>query len=90
MSRVLSGTSEPGQPDEPESEFLIYIIVPEEFAGVSMGEVHSRRGSVTGMDVQTGSVLIRASVPKSEYSGLEHAIDEATQHRGRVEHAPAQ
>jgi hypothetical protein len=36
MSRVLGGTSEPGRPDEPDSKFAIYIIVPEEFAGMSM------------------------------------------------------
>jgi translation elongation factor EF-G len=88
MPRVLSGVSEPGQPDEPQAEFAVHVIVPEEFAGMSMSELHSRRGRVTGMDVKSGSVLIRASVPSSEYGELEKAIDEGTQHRGRVEPAP--
>lgn len=90
MSPVPTGMSEPGQPDEPDAECALYIIVPEEFAGVSMSELNSRRGCVTGIDIETGSVSIRASLPKSEYSGLEKAITEGTQHRGRVEHAPRQ
>jgi hypothetical protein len=43
---------------------------------MSMRELHSRR-CVMGMDVQTGSVLFRAALPKSEYGGLETAIHEA-------------
>jgi elongation factor G len=90
MPRVLSGVSEPSQPDESQSEIAVQLIVPGEFAGMSMGELHSRRGRVTGMDVKSGSVLIRAFLPASEYDRLEKAIDEGTQHRGRVEHAPRQ
>jgi translation elongation factor EF-G len=90
MPRVLSGVGEPGQPDESQPEIAVHLIVPEEFAGMSMGELHTRRGRVSGMDVKSGSVLIRAFLPASEYDGLEKAIDEGTQHRGRVEHAPHQ
>jgi Elongation factor G C-terminus len=90
MPRVLSGVGEPGQPDESQSEIAVHLIVPEEFAGMSMGELHTRRGRVSGMDVKSGSVLIRAFLPASEYDGLEKAIDEGTQHRGRVEHASHQ
>jgi hypothetical protein len=60
MPPVLSGLSEPGHPDEPKPELAIDIVVPEEFAGMSMGEVRSRGGSVTSMDVQSGTVVIRA------------------------------
>jgi translation elongation factor EF-G len=90
MARVLTGSDDFAEPDELGSEFAIQIIVPEEFAGVSMSELQSRRGCITGMDIKSGSVLIRASLPASEYEGLEKAIDEGTQHRGRVEHAPGQ
>lgn len=90
MPRVLSGMSEPGQPDEPQSEIAVHLIVPEEFAGMSMSELQSRRGRVSAMDVNSGRVLIRASLPISEYDGLEKAIDQGTHHRGRVEHAPRQ
>jgi translation elongation factor EF-G len=37
------------------------------------------------MDVQSGMVLIRASLPSSEYTGLENAIAVGTKNRGRVE-----
>ena len=43
MPRVLSGVGERGQPDESQSEIAVHLIVPEEFAGMSMGELHSRR-----------------------------------------------
>ena len=87
VPRVLSGI---GEPDEPHSELSIHIVVPEEFAGMSMAELNSRRGVITGMDVQTGGILISASLPASEYGGLEKAIHEGTHHRGRVESAPHQ
>ena len=87
MARVPSGVSEPNQPEpEPDPELLIRVIVPEEFAGLSMGELQSRRGCVTGLDVQSGVVFIRGSLPSSEYAAFHTAITVSTQHRGRVEH----
>ncbi len=79
-----------GESDEQPSELSIHIIVPVEFSGMSMAELNSRGGLITGMDVQTGSVLIRASLPASEYGGMEKAIGEGTWHRGKVERAPHQ
>jgi len=88
MARVLSGVGEPSQP-EPDPEVAIRMTIPEEFGGISMGELNSRRGCVLGMDSQPGRViLIRASLPASEYMGLEDTIAEWTQNRGRVEHEP--
>jgi Elongation factor G C-terminus len=89
MSRVLNGVSDPGQPDGPQSEIAIHIIVPEEFAGASMGELELRRGHVNGMDVESRGVVIHASLPASEYDALQKAIGQGTQHRGKIEHAPA-
>jgi hypothetical protein len=43
MPGVLSGVGERCQPDESQSEIAVHLIVPEEFAGMSMGELHSRR-----------------------------------------------
>ena len=50
----------PTKPKSPSS-----INVPQEFAGMSMGELHTRGGQVKGMDVLSNDVLIRASVPES-------------------------
>lgn len=87
MPRVLDGVSEPGQPEPDEPEVVVQIIVPQELAGMSMGELHARRGQVTGIDVLSDGVLIRASVPPSEFEALEKAIDAGTQHRGKVKRA---
>jgi translation elongation factor EF-G len=54
------------------------MTVPEEFAGWSMGELNSRRGCIIGMDVQHGNVVIRGSVPTTEYEALADAIAVAT------------
>ena len=48
-----------GEPAEPPSEVSIHITVPVEFADMSLAGLNSRRGLITGMDVQTGTVLIR-------------------------------
>ncbi len=90
MRRVAGGLDDSPKPDEPPSYLPIHIIVPEEFAGMSMAELNSRRGSVTGIDVRTGSALIRGLLPASEYGGLKKAVEEATQHRGRIEYAQGQ
>jgi translation elongation factor EF-G len=55
-----------------------------------MTELSSRRGFIKGIDVQTRNALIRASLPAEEYDGLEKAMDEGTQHRGRIERASRQ
>ena len=82
MGRALSGVNEP---DEPNAELIIRMTVPEEFAGLSMGELNSRRGCIKGMDVQHGNVVIRGSVPTKEYDALADAISVATKRLGRIE-----
>ena len=90
MRRIAGGLDDPPRPDEPRSYLTVHIIVPEEFAGVSMAELNSRGGSVTEIDVRTGNALIRALLPASEYGGLKKVIEEATQHRGTLEQAQGQ
>jgi len=85
VARVLNGVSEPNPP-QPDTEILIRVIVPEEFAGLSMSELQSRRGSVTGLEVKSGLTLIRGTLPRSEYDALYAAIAFSTQQRGKVEH----
>lgn len=68
MPRVLGGASEASPPEPNEAEVTVQINVPQEFAGMSMGELHTRGGQVKGMDVLSNDVLIRASVPESEFA----------------------
>jgi translation elongation factor EF-G len=56
MAPVLSNISEP---DQSNAELAIRMTVPEEFAGAVMGELQSRRGYTTAMDVQSGVVIIQ-------------------------------
>ena len=88
--RLAGGLDEPQRPDEPSSHLTVNIVVPEEFAGMSMAELNSRGGSVIGIEVQIGNALIRALLPASEYGGLKRVIEEATQHRGTLEQAKGQ
>jgi translation elongation factor EF-G len=81
VARVLNGVNEPNQP-QPDPEIPIRIIVPEEFAGHSMSELQSRRGSVTGLGVESGVTFIRGTIPSSEYDALYTTIAFSTQHRG--------
>jgi elongation factor G len=82
MAPVLSNISEP---DQPNAELAIRMTVPEEFAGAVMGELQSKRGYTTEMDVQWGVVIIRGRMPASEFDGFRATIALATQQRGRVE-----
>jgi elongation factor G len=82
MKQVLGGTSEP---DQPTGEVAIGMVVPEESAGALIGEFSSRRGRITGVDVQSGLFVIRGSLPASEYAALQEVIASATEQRGKVE-----
>jgi translation elongation factor EF-G len=82
MGRVLGNISEPDQPD---AECAIRLTFPEEFAGSSMGEFQSRGGYITGMDVQSGIVILRGSLPAAEFQAFRETIAFVTQQRGSVE-----
>lgn len=87
MVRILDGTSGSGQPEPDEAEVGVQIIVTQDFAGVSMAELTNRNGQLTGMDVLSHGVLIRGSIPASEFDSLAKAIEAATEHRGKVKRA---
>ena len=87
MSRVEN--PEPDNPDDVAMpEVFIRITVPEEFMGSSMGELNGRGGLVMTIDCESSSVVIRASLPASEYEALSIAISSATLRRGKVEREP--
>ena len=85
MIRVLSGAKEPDEPDRDDSELAICIIVPEEYAAVSMEELNSRRGYIRKMEVQDGNVSIWAMLSTSEYNALSEAVALVTGGRCRIE-----
>jgi len=84
MSPVLNDMLEPDEPSRDEREVEVCVTVPEEFTGVSLHEIVARGGSIAGIDVQQHGVLIRGSLPVSEYQTLAEAVTAGTQGRGRV------
>jgi len=84
MTATLDGLAEPDEPDQPPGELTVVVTVPEEFAGLSLQELITRNGRLTGMDVQEQSVAISATLPASQYNSLVEAIRVNLQGRGRV------
>jgi elongation factor G len=69
--------------------------VPEEFMGVIIGDINSRRGRIEGMEHLAGSQVIKAIVPLKEMFGYVNEIRSSTQGRAsysmqfaRYEEAP--
>jgi elongation factor G len=78
-----------------EPVMAVEVTVPEEFMGVIIGDINSRRGRIEGMDRQAGSQVIRAIVPLKEMFGYVNEIRSSTQGRAsytmqfaRYEEAP--
>jgi elongation factor G len=65
-----------------EPMMKIEILVPEEYLGDVMGDVSSRRGRVTGMNMESGIHTIDGIVPLSEMFGYATDLRSKTQGRG--------
>ena len=65
-----------------EPVMKIEIVVPEEYLGDVMGDVSSRRGRVTGMNMENGIHTIDGLVPLSEMFGYATDLRSKTQGRG--------
>jgi elongation factor G len=78
-----------------EPVMAVEVTVPEEFMGVIIGDINSRRGRIEGMEHLAGSQVIKAIVPLKEMFGYVNEIRSATQGRAsysmqfaRYEEAP--
>jgi len=49
-----------------EPVMAVEVIVPEEFMGMAMGDINSRRGRIEGMEHTAGTQVIRATIPLAE------------------------
>lgn len=58
------------------------IVVPEEFMGVTIGDLSSRRGRIIGTEKRINTVVINAYAPLSELSGYATILRSLTQGRG--------
>ena len=78
-----------------EPVMSVEVVVPEEYMGVIIGDLNSRRGRIEGMEHRAGSQVIKSNVPLSEMFGYATQMRSNTQgratysmHFSRYEEAP--
>ncbi len=68
-----------------EPVMQVEVVTPEDYAGVIMGDLSSRRGRIEGMEHRAGSQVIKAIVPLAEMFGYATHMRSLTQ--GRAEYS---
>ncbi len=68
-----------------EPVMSVEVVTPEDYAGVIMGDLSSRRGRIEGMEHRAGSQVIRSIVPLAEMFGYATQMRSSTQ--GRAEYS---
>lgn len=63
----------------------VEVVTPEDFAGMILGDLSSRRGQIKGMEHRAGSQVIQAVVPLAEMFG--YATDIRSNTRGRAKYS---
>ncbi len=76
------GVLKDGKPVLLEPIMSLEVVAPEEFLGELMGDISSRRGKVTSMEVDKETAEIKAEVPLAETFGYTTALRSLTQGRG--------
>jgi elongation factor G len=65
-----------------EPNMKVEVVVPEEFMGVILGDLSSRRGKIIGTEPRGGLQAIRAEVPLAEMFGYATSMRSMTEGRG--------
>ena len=65
-----------------EPMMKVEITLPEEYLGDVMGNVSSRRGNVSGIEMRNGVQVINAFIPLAEMFGYATDLRSRTQGRG--------
>ncbi len=61
----------------------VEVLVPEDFLGDIIGQIHARRGEILGMEIRPGYMqAVKAMVPLAEMFGYATDLRSATQGRG--------
>ncbi|MBZ5598395.1 MAG: elongation factor G [Acidobacteriia bacterium] len=68
-----------------EPVMSVEVVTPEDYAGVIMGDLSSRRGRIEGMEHRAGSQVIKAIVPLAEMFG--YATEMRSNTQGRAEYS---
>ena len=67
----------------------VTVIGPDEYMGDIIGDISSRRGSVTGTDIQNGTVRVTCDVPLSTMFGYSTDLRSKTQGRANYSMEPS-
>ncbi|HPG25061.1 MAG TPA: elongation factor G, partial [Myxococcota bacterium] len=59
----------------------VEVVTPEEFRGAIQGDLNSRRGQITGIEMRGSAQLVQAEVPLSEMFGYVSSVRSMTQGR---------
>jgi elongation factor G len=65
-----------------EPIMTVEVVVPEQYMGDVIGDLHSRRGKIEGMQLRGTTQIIKAMVPLSEMFGYATELRSRTQGRG--------
>jgi len=65
-SMAFQDAAKKAEPVLLEPIMRVEVLAPEEFLGVVVGDLHSRRGQIEGMELKGTTRIIRASVPLAE------------------------
>lgn len=65
-----------------EPMMKVEVTVPDDYLGDVMGNISSRRGNLTGIDMRNGIQAIHAFIPLSEMFGYATDLRSRTQGRG--------
>jgi elongation factor G len=64
-----------------EPVMAVEVVTPEEFLGAVQGDLNSRRGQITGMDMRANAHVIRADVPLAQMFGYVNSLRSMSQGR---------
>ena len=65
-----------------EPIMAVEVVVPEQYMGDVIGDLHSRRGKIEGMQLRSTTQIIKSMVPLSEMFGYATDVRSRTQGRG--------
>lgn len=81
-SMALQDAVKQAGPTLVEPIMKLEVTVPEEFMGVVIGDISSKRGKILGTEKRSRAVVIKSHVPLSELSGYATIIRSLTEGRG--------
>jgi elongation factor G len=80
--KAFRAAMEKARPTLLEPIMDVEVFTPQEFSGDIMGDLNSRRGRVSGMDMRGKQQVIKAKVPLSEMLDYQSKLNSMTQARG--------